>query len=192
NQVMSKFGFVKNKKIIDVKIRGKLYPVAKSGTGIPCLLICLGTPSFRTISENFANNFEVYSSDVYWTENNALDDQESVTMETIIDDIKALGDALHLNQYVIFAHSAYGIVALEFAKKYPGVASAIIMVGTPINSNYEVAEKHELIFQQIADKKRKLIDAERRNQIRKEDLTGLTLSQRWIREYVYRDASRYW
>lgn len=189
---MEKFGFIKDKQTIHVKIRGKSYPVIKSGSGIPCLLICLGTPSFRTLSKNFANNFEIYSSDVYWVENNALDDPESVTMDIIIDDIKALSDALNLNQYIIFAHSAYGIVALEFAKKYPNIVSGIIMVGTPVNSNLEVAKKNDSIFQNMADKKRKLIDAERRNEIEKEDLTKLTPPERWMREYVYRDAPRYW
>jgi len=101
-------------------------------------------------------------------------------------------DALNLNQYIIFAHSAYGIIALEFAKKYPNIASGIIMVGTPVNSNLEVAKKHDSIFQKMADQERKLIDTERRNQIEKEDVTKLTPPQRWIREYVYRDAPRYW
>lgn len=189
---MNNFGFVEGAEILNVSIRGKTYPVIKAGKGIPCLFICLGTPSFRTISKNFASLFEVYSSDVYWIDNNALDDPESVTMDTIIDDIKSLGDALHLKKYVIFAHSAYGIVALEFAKKYPNVASAIIMIGTPLNSNHNVAETNNTIFEREADQKRKLIDAERRTQIAKEDLTKLSSSERWLREYVYRDAPRYW
>ena len=189
---MDKFGFIKDEQIINVKIKGKSYPVIKAGKGMPCLLIGLGTLSFRTLSKNFCNIFEIYSSGVYWIESNALDDPNSVTMDVIIDDIKALGDAFNLNKYVIFAHSAYGIVALEFAKKYPNISSCIIMVGTPVNSNFNVAEKHNLIFQQSADQNRKLIDAQRRTEIEKEDLTKLAPSQRWIREYVYRDAPRYW
>lgn len=189
---MKKFDFIENKKVMNVTIRGKSYPVIKAGKGIPCLLICLGTPSLRTLSKNFCDIFEVYSSDMYWIENNALDNPELVTIDTIVDDIKALGDALNLKKYVIFGHSAYGIIALEFAKKYPNVASAFIMVGTPVNSNLEVAKQNDFIFQQLADQKRKLIDAERREQIAKEDLTKLTSAQRWIREYVYRDAPRYW
>lgn len=189
---MNNFGFIESTQALKVTIRGKSYPVVKAGQGIPCLLICLGTPSFRTLSKNFAEQFEIYSSDVYWIESGALDEPESVTMDTIIDDIKALGDALKLKQYIIFAHSAYGIVALEFAKKYPDIAAGIIMVGTPVNSNLEVAEKNNLIFQQTADQQRKLIDATRREQIAKEDLTQLTATERWLREYVYRDAPRYW
>lgn len=188
----TKFGFIKGERILNINIRGKTYPVIKAGQGIPCLLICLGTPSFRTLSKDFSTLFEVYSSDTYWVENSALDNPESVTMDTIIEDIKTMGEALKLNRYVIFAHSAYGIIALEFAKKYPHLAAGIIMVGTPVNSNNTVAEKHNLIFQQTADQRRKSIDSERRAQIEKEDLSQLTSSGRWLREYVYRDAPRYW
>lgn len=189
---MTRFDFVEDKKNINVSIKGKSYPVIKAGKGIPCLLICLGTPSLRTISKNFTKMFEVYSSDMYWVDSAALDDPESVTMDTIIDDIKALADALHLKEYIIFAHSAYGIIALEFAKKYPNAAAGIIMIGTPLNSNQKVAEINNAIFQREADEKRKLIDSERRAQVEKEDLSKLNASQRWLREYVYRDAPRYW
>lgn len=189
---MAHFDFVDNKQHFNVLINENSYPVIKSGTGIPCLMICLGTPLLRTISKNFTQMFEIYSSDMYWVDSTALDDPESVTIDTIIDDVKALADALKLKQYVIFAHSAFGIIALEFAKKYPNSVSGIIMVGTPLNSNKDVAEMNNEIFQREADEKRKLIDAERRAQIEKEDLNKLNASDKWLREYVYRDAPRYW
>lgn len=189
---MSKFNFIAPEENYEVKIRDIAYPVIKAGKGPSCLLICLGTPSFRTLSQQFADTFTIYSSDVYWIENQGLSDITSVTIDTIIDDIKALGDALNLKQYFIFAHSAYGIIALEFAKKYPDVAAGIIMVGTPVNCNTEVATVNETVFQQNADVQRKAIDATRRAEIAKEDLTFLAPAARWVREYIYRDAPRYW
>lgn len=181
-----------NTKTVNVPIRGNHYPVIQAGNGVPCLLICLGTPSFRTLSKNFFNHFEVYSSDMYWITENALEQPDSLTIDTIIDDIKALGEALNLKKYFIFGHSAYGIIALEFAKKYPNICAGIIMVGTPVNSNATVAERNNLIFQQQADVERKKIDAERRGIVANEDLSNLTSSERWSREYIYRDAPRYW
>lgn len=189
---MNSFGFIKPDEIINVTIRDKSYPVIKAGAGDPCLLICLGTPSFRTLSKKFTTNFTMYSSDMYWIENNALENPELVTMDTIIDDIKLLAESLNLKKYYIFAHSAYGIIALEFAKKYPNHAAGIIMVGTPVNSNSKVLEENNLIFNKLADEERRRIDQERRAQIAKEDMSSLTAAQRWLREYVYRDAPRYW
>lgn len=189
---MTNFGFINEAETLNVNIRGNNYPVIKSGTGIPCLIICLGTPSFRTISKKFSDIFEIYSSDVYWITRGALENIEAVTIEMIIDDIKALGEALGLKKYVIFAHSAYGIIALEFAKKYPEIASGILMVGTPVNSNSTVAEKNSALFEKMADPTRKVIDAKRRAEVSAEDLTKLSTSERWQREYIYRDAPRYW
>jgi hypothetical protein len=103
---MSNFSLIKPDEIIHVTLRGKTYPVIKAGSGVPCLLICLGTPSFRTLSKKFTTNFTVYSSDMYWIENNALENPESVTMDTIIDDIKLLAESLNLKKYYILAHSA--------------------------------------------------------------------------------------
>src|SRR5579871_6408227 len=113
---MRNFSFLRDEETFNVDLKGKSYPVVKVGKGIPCILICLGTPSFRTLSKKFAEIFTVYSSDLYWVKNRALDNPTLMTMDTIVDDIKAVGDALGLEKYVIFAHSAYGIIALEFAK----------------------------------------------------------------------------
>jgi len=49
------------------------------------------------------------------------------------------------------------LLFIGICKKYPGVASGIIMARTPVNSNGDVAKKHHAIFQKTADKKRKLI-----------------------------------
>lgn len=189
---MNKFNLIESSETIEVRIRGNVYPVIKAGKGIPCLLICLGTPSFRTLSRNFAEHFEIYSSDMYWIKNSSSIDLNELTMDTIIDDIKALGDALKLKQYIIFAHSAYGIIALEFAKKYPDIAKGIVMVGTPVNSNQKTLEINNSLFNQLAEPTRKAIDQKRREELKKEDLSQLTLQQRWLREYIYRDAPRYW
>jgi len=56
---MAKFGFIKDEQIINVKIKGKSYPIIKADKGIPCLLIGLGTFSFRTVSKTFGNIFEI-------------------------------------------------------------------------------------------------------------------------------------
>jgi len=192
DNLMNTFNFIEPDEILSVTIRGKKYPVKKSGQGIPCLFICLGTPSFRTISKNFSKHFTIYSSDVYWINENCLENPESVTIDTIIDDIKLLADALNLKKYILFGHSAYGIIALEFAKKYPDAAAGILMIGTPINSNANVAEINNKIFENTADQNRKEIDKERREHFKKEDLIGLSQEESWIKAYIYRDAPRYW
>ncbi len=106
---------------------------------------------------------------------------DALTLDTIIDDILALGIALNLQKYIIFAHSSFGIIALELAKKYPNLVAGIIMVGTPVNSNPDVASQNDCIFQMSADENRKAIDTQRSNQVAQEDLSNLSFSQRFLR-----------
>lgn len=181
-----------NSEFIDVTICGKIYQVQKTGSGIPCLSIGIGTLVQRSLSSFFNQHFAVYASDLYWTTNNSLQDNSQITIETIIDDIKELADALKLKNYIVIGHSAYGIVALEFAKKYPNLAAAILMIGTPLNSNLEVAAQNNAIFEKLADENRKAIDTKRREEVAKENLNLLSPGDRFLREYIYRDAPRYW
>jgi proline iminopeptidase len=177
---------------LHITIRGRTYPITKQGTGLPCLILGLGTPTFRTLSSTFFQHFQVFGGDFYFVEEQGLEDISDITLETLIEDIKVIEEALGLDQYVLLGHSAYGILALEYVKKNPERVSAVIMVGTPLNSNLEVAAQNNNIFNQQADSQRKKIDAMRREQVAREDLKSLSSSERFLREYIYRDAPRYW
>ncbi len=178
-------------EILNITIRGHVYPVQKTGVGIPCLILCLGSPSLRTISAHFSQSYAIYSSDLYWIKNATYPD-EPLTIDIILDDIKAQIDALKLEKCVLFAHSAYGIIALEFAKKYPDMIGGIIMIGTPVNCNAVVAEKNQKIFELEADAHRKEIDAQNKVQFKAIDKQSFTPEQLFLQEYIYRDAARYW
>lgn len=106
-------------QVLSVVVDKKNYPLSIAGLGIPCLLIGLSSLVMKTLSENFRKFFQIYSSDLYWDSNHKLDDPISLTMSKIFDDLAALISILKLKPFVIFGHSAYGIVALEFAKEYP-------------------------------------------------------------------------
>ncbi|MFI5332496.1 MAG: alpha/beta fold hydrolase [Candidatus Babeliales bacterium] len=179
-------------EIISVQIRGKEYPVAVAGTGIPCLSIGTGTLGQRTLSEQFKKFFKVYSSELYFDQRFALAEPTSLTMDQMVDDIAELSKQLHLSRFVLFGFSAFGIVALEFAKKYPALVKGIIMVGTPPNSNAQIGARNNAYFEANAEPERKRIDTERSTEIAKEDLNKLTYSDRFLRRYVYRSAPRYW
>lgn len=185
-----RFNFPKTDTILTT-IRGHSYPVERVGKGIPCLMLCLGTPSLRTVSSHFAEMFEIYSSDMYWVKNSPHPD-ERLTLDIVLDDIKSLIDALKLDKCVIFAHSAYGIIALEFAKKYPDIAKGIIMVGTPVNCNSSVGINNQRIFEFEADHHRKMIDTNNRETFQQINKQSFSSEQLFLWEYIYRDAARYW
>lgn len=175
-----------------VTLRDKEYPIAITGAGIPCLSIGTGTLGQRTLSPEFKKIFKVYSSDLYFDQRYALEDFSLLTLDTLINDIAHMGTQLGLTKYVLFGFSAFGIIALEFAKKYPLLVAGIIMVGTPPNSNAMVGERNNAYFDAHAEPERKKLDAERRAQAAHEDLSSLDFSTRFLHNYVYYSAPRYW
>lgn len=175
-----------------VKVRNNHYPVSISGEGVPCLVIGLGTLMQRTLSQEFKKHFKVYSSDLYWDNRFGLENPSSLDLDQILDDIFEMGKNLGLSSYVLFGHSAYGIVAMEYAKKFADSLEGIIMVGTPVNSNSEVAQVNDEYFKMHADPQRKEIDAARRAEYLKEDLSKLDISSKFLKSYIWRDGSRYW
>lgn len=178
--------------MVKVKVRGKNYPVTIAGQGMPMLAIGIGTLCQRTLSDRFKKYFKLYATDLYWVKEHGLPDPQSLTIDRIVDDITQLASSLQLPKFFIFAHSAYGIVALEFAKKYSQLLYGIIMSGTPPNSNPHVAAINNAYFEKHADAHRKMIDRQRREQFAQEDHTSFTSSERFLREYIWRDAPRYW
>lgn len=105
-------------KKIMLLIRDKKYPIIIEGNGLPILSIGLGILGQRTLSDSFKKQFKLNATSLYWDDQYRLDNPRMLTINQIIDDIAQLGNNLSLQQFFIFAHSAFGIVALEFAKKY--------------------------------------------------------------------------
>jgi proline iminopeptidase len=179
-------------KTKNVNVGNKNYKIDIVGRELPILSIGLGTPSLYTLSDRFKERFEVYSSDLYWVKEHALGNAESITINQIVDDIAELATNLNLSKFFIFGHSAYGIIALEFAKKYPQLVLGIIMSGTPPNSNQQVAETNNAYFEKHASANRKKIDKERRAEFSEEKLMHLSPSEKFKMEYTWTHGPRYW
>lgn len=179
-------------QIVFISIRGRKYPISISGEGTPCLVIGTGTLIQRTLSKKLKKKIKLYSSDLYWDNKFSLGVPCNLTMEIILEDIRELAETLSLKKFILLGHSCFGLVALEFAKKYPDLVSGVIMIGTPLNWNPASIFTNNKIFYQYAEENRKRIDAERRRVVEVEDLSQLSASERFLREYVFRDAARYW
>ena len=175
-----------------ITIDGKQYPVKIAGQGLPLLCIGTGTLDQRALSHEFKRHFRVYSSELYFDKRYTPDTVESLTIDKIIDDYSSMAEQLGLSSYFLFGFSAFGLIALEFAKKYPDRVRGIIMVGTPPNSNPTVGARNNAYFEQHAEPLRKSIEAERRAEIAQEDLSKLDFNARFKRLYIYRDAPRNW
>lgn len=176
----------------NLNFKGHSYPVCMTGQGIPCLVIGTGLIIQRTLSPRFKQHCKVYASDLYWDARYKLEDVHPLTMERLVEDIAELSHTLQLSSYVLLGHSAFGLVALEYAKKYCSKLKGLMMIGTPIASNDNIATKNDAYFKSHADPQRQTIDSQRREAFAQQDLSQLDFSERFLKQYIWRDAPRYW
>lgn len=176
-------------RTITVTVGGRHYPVSVAGEGMPVVVIGTGTLVQRTLSENFKNSFTVYASDLYWYEEHDLPVGQILTMERAVDDIYELLQALKLPRCLLVGHSAFGMMALEFEKKYPGLVDGVVMIGTSLNETEEAIAERDAFFYRNADEERKKIDAERKAAPLPAGLSDGEEVAEWC---TRRHAARYW
>lgn len=173
-----------------VTLRGATYPVSVTGSGQKdCLCIGIGSLMQRTLSQNFNKMFSVYSTDLYWTQQQRLADCTQLTMQQIIDDIRTVIKQLNLIKPIIVAHSAYGIVALEFAKEHGADIGGVIMVGSPPAWDDNVIAFARKYFDEHASLERKANDQARRDNfklIKQPGESDISLNA------YEADSARYW
>ncbi|HVT62606.1 MAG TPA: hypothetical protein VHD33_03875 [Legionellaceae bacterium] len=167
-----------------------LYPVTITGTGsVPCLTVGLGTLLLNTASETFFNHFKLFSSDLYWHQNNALENANELTMESISSDVGSIATQLQLaSGYILMAHSCFGMVALEHAKQDKRV-QGVVLVASPPAWNADMWEKAKRFFENNADQGRKDNNAARvahYELIKKPNDSELSM------EKYISDTARYW
>ena len=99
------------------------------GTGPSILLVGSNLEYF---SKNLRNHFRLYFIDTRYTAKNYTPiDPENYTLETLYKDIDSMRSVLGLDNLIIGGHSIYGVIAYEYAKRYPEYVSHIVMIGTP-------------------------------------------------------------
>lgn len=173
-----------------ITLRGGNYPIMKEGHGkIPCLCIGIGSLMLRTMSEKFKSLFLVYSSDLYWISKDKLADPIRLTLDEIVDDIIDIIHQLKLKKPVLLAHSCYGIVALEVAKRQNHPIGGLILVASPPCWSPESIAFAKSYFDANALNERKENDKQRQAtyaKIKKPTDSCLNLN-------VYEaDSARYW
>jgi proline iminopeptidase len=174
----------------NVLLKGKKYPVTVAGTGeVACVCIGIGTLMLKTLSERFKKQFTIYSTDLYWVENNRLEVPTTLTMEQIVDDIATLLLELKLEKVVLLAHSCFGICALEVAKRPIPQLQGIMLVASPPCWNQESIAFANAHFEKQASPERKANDAARKAHFEK--IRGPFESELSLNSYEACSA-RYW
>lgn len=108
------------------------------GEGYPCIVVTEGKLLHNTISQELKKNFKFIFI------NGRMNvpepgDISKITFDVLVDDVEQIRKAVGLDRVSVFGHSVSGLIALEYARKYPQFATHVIMNGTPPVSGERIA-----------------------------------------------------
>jgi proline iminopeptidase len=115
----------------------KLYTKV-AGNGLPCVFIHGGPGSGSQAIETLAGKeldqrFQMIYLDQRGSGRSTSDPHKDYTLARVVQDLEELRQQLHVTQWVVMAHSFGGIIATEYARKYPERVQGLVLVNSILN-----------------------------------------------------------
>jgi proline iminopeptidase len=109
-----------------------------AGQGLPCVFIHGGPGSGSQVIETLAGKgleqrFQMIYLDQRGSGRSASDPHKDYTLARVVQDLEELRQQLHITQWVVMAHSFGGIIATEYASKYPERVQGLVLVNSILN-----------------------------------------------------------
>jgi proline iminopeptidase len=162
------------------------------GEGIPCMVV--GSHIFwpRTFSKELRNHLRLVFADCrFFAPSDEEIDISKLSIDTFVDDVEQVRKALGIERMAVLGHSALGVLALEYGKKYPEHTSHVIMIGTPPNVNEEYQKLVDEFWESDASDERKTIWENRRRELTDEYLSKVSPFEAWSLRYI-NSSPWYW
>jgi proline iminopeptidase len=127
----------RNEKSITINDGTKLSYFVE-GTGSPIVVVTEGELLANAISNDLKKYFKFIFINARM---NVVDpgDINKITFNVLVDDVEQIRKALNLDKVSVLGHSVSGLIALEYARKYPEHTTHVIMNGTPPYSEDRMA-----------------------------------------------------
>ncbi len=176
-----------------IKIDGiKLHYIIE-GDGIPCLVIGILSNFYRPV---FSSEIKKYIKFIFVDFKIFIPsvpiDLNDLSMDSILEDLEKIRITLGFEKIAILGHSALGIVALEYAFKYPEQTSHIIMIGSlPPNTKEENLKSGSEFWESDASNERKMIQKKNNEPLTEEFLNTVPPTKALALQYVA-NAPIYW
>ena len=162
------------------------------GSGIPCLVIGSTIYYPRTFSQELRQHFKFIFADTRgFVPTDEPVDLNEVTIDMFSDDVEQIRKALDIPKICVLGHSIHGILALEYARKYPQNTSHVIVIGSPLigsRKNLKASRQH---WTNNASEERKNIYERLTKTQKMEDLSDLSPGEMMIQNYI-NNAPFYW
>ena len=158
------------------------------GHGPDTLVIGSSTYYPRSFSQELRNSLRLIFIDWRGFAEPPAFESPAPTFDTLLDDIDHLRQTLGLKKCIIIGHSAHGLLALEYAKKYPQHVSHVVMIGISPNLSPEHAAMAQRNWDESVWPERKAALAERVHQFSDAELASLPPAERFVKWNVRRAA----
>ena len=175
-----------------VTIDGGKIHYSVEGSELPCIVTGSSVYHSRTFSIELRKHLKLIFMDArVFAPTFSHVPVEEVTMDTMVDDIEHVRRALGLKKVVVMGHSAFALVALEYARKYPEHVSHVVMIGMTPGWNKDVWDVSKRHWEADASEERKRILEVNRSKLTEEVLDEASPSERVVMNYVA-NGPRYW
>jgi len=160
-----------------ITVGGTPYPYLAEGTGPSCIVVGTAPIVQPLFSETLKRHVRFIFVDFKRTWGaDALQNAETITMETLADEVDEVRRSLGLDRVCLVGHSVPGLIVLEYAAKYPQRISEGILIGVPPYFSREIPKMRSEFWERDASPDRKAI--QQQNVQRLSDATLRTLSPR--------------
>jgi len=152
------------------------------GKGIPCIVLGHSLSQRRILSQALRDHFMFIFTDLrHDAQSNCSLEISEITLNTYLDDINTIIDALDLEKTVIFAHSHHAFIAVEYARKYPDKLSHIIITGCKPSTAWGVGDE---FWESDASDERKMIFNQNWERLPTDELAQMSPKERYIKTYI--------
>ena len=108
--------------------------------------------------------------------------QEHYTVDLITDDVEHVRRALGWEQVMVYGHSIHGLMALEYARRYPAHVSHVVMEGTPTSYGEEFIQSVQDVWDTATPERKARLE---RNLLGIEErLKGMSGPEAMVADYV--------
>ena len=172
-----------NAGIVDVEGARLGYRI--EGGGQPCLVVGSSVYYPRVFSQELRRHLQLVFMDLrHFGASDPSFSLDRISVETYPDDIEHVRQTLQLGDVIVMGHSIHGIIALEFARRYPEHVRGVVAVGSPPYRSDEEPSPTERFWETEASEERKEILARRLAELTPEVLAALSPGELWARRYA--------
>ncbi len=109
---------------------GAQLPYVVEGSGRPCIVVGVAAYYVRAFPDALKQVLRCAFMDLQTVEHAPRADSAAYSLRQATDDVEAVRRSLGWERVVVFGHSVHGLVALEYARRYPEHVTQAVVIGT--------------------------------------------------------------